>query len=119
MNFTPKADRNTVLIFTRNGMGHAPEELQAKLAVKFLTLTYESGDLPSKILFYTEGVKMACEGSPALPALQKLEAEGVELVLCSTCHDFFGLSASVKVGIVGGMTDILEAMQKAPKTISL
>jgi hypothetical protein len=43
----------------------------------------------------------------------------VELVLCSTCLDYFGLRHQVQVGIVGGMPDIIEAMNAAEKVISL
>ncbi len=112
-------DRDTVLLFTRFGMGHGPEDLQQTLAVKFLTLTLESGRLPAKILFYTDGVRLACAGSPVVELLQKLEAQKVELVLCKTCLDAFGLTSQVQVGVVGGMGDILEATQNAAKVISL
>lgn len=112
-------DKNTVLVFTANGMGNAAQELQHLLADKFLGLLLESGVLPAKILFYTEGVKLACNGSPVLDNLKKFQDRGVELVLCSTCLDYFGLTDQVAVGIVGGMPDIIEAMQKAEKVISL
>ncbi|HTX78524.1 MAG TPA: DsrE family protein, partial [Longilinea sp.] len=116
---TPKSRRNTVYLFTRFGLGHAPEELQTKLVGKFLSLLIESGDLPAKVVFYTEGVKLVCSGSPVIDQLKQFEAAGVELVICSTCLEFLGLSDQVQVGIVGGMPDILEALQKAPKVVSL
>lgn len=112
-------DKNTVLIFTANGMGKASQELQHLLANKFLGLLLESNVLPAKILFYADGVKLACKGSPVLENLQKIGERGVELILCATCLDYFGLTDQVAVGIVGGMPDIIEAMQKATKVISL
>ncbi len=112
-------DRDTVLLFTRAGVGHAPRELQETLARKFLGLLLEGGQLPAKLLFYTDGVRLACEGSPVLDLLARLEASGVELVLCKTCLDYFGLADSVRVGVVGGMGDIIEAMARASKVISL
>jgi hypothetical protein len=39
--------------------------------------------------------------------------------LCSTCLNYFNLADQVQVGIVGGMTDILEAQRRAEKVISL
>jgi hypothetical protein len=51
---------HTILVFTRNGLGDAPAELQQKLAVKFLQLNLDVNTLPAKILFYTDGVKLAC-----------------------------------------------------------
>ena len=112
-------DENTILLFTRNGLGHGPEELQSGLALKFLTLTLESGKLPAKVLFYTDGVRLCCNGSPVIDVLKTYEARGVELVLCQTCLVTFGLEEQVQVGIVGGMGDILEVLQKAGKVISL
>ncbi len=112
-------DRDTVLLFTRAGLGHAPQDLQETLVRKFLGLLLEGGQLPAKLLFYTDGVRLACEGSPVLDLLVKLEGGGVELVLCKTCLDYFGLAGSVRVGVVGGMGDIIEAMHKASKVITL
>lgn len=112
-------NNQTVFLFTRNGLGEAPAELQGKLAQKFLSLISESGMLPAKILFYTDGVKLACAGSPIIDQLKQLESRGVELVLCKTCLDYFGLGERVEAGIVGGMPDIIEAMSKAEKVISL
>ncbi len=112
-------NNQTVLLFTRAGLGEAPADLQGKLAQKFLTLILESDLLPAKILFYTDGVRLACSGSPVLYQLKQLEAKGVELVLCKTCLDYFGLSEQVETGIVGGMPDIIEAMSQADKVISL
>lgn len=112
-------DKYTVLVFSAEGMGSGPQELQRVLVGKFLNLLNESNALPSKILFYTDGVKLACEDSPVVETLRVLQERGVELILCSTCLDYFGLTHQVKVEIVGGMPDIIEAMQKAGKVISL
>jgi len=112
-------DNATVLVFTRNGMGDAPAELQQKLAMKFLQLNLDANTLPAKILFYTDGVKLACEGSPVSDELKAMKERGVELILCSTCLDYFGLRDKVQVGIVGGMPDIIEALSAAGKIISL
>ena len=112
-------DNDTVWLFTRNGLGHGPQDLQTTLVKKFLALQLESGRLPAKILFYTEGVRLACTGSSVIDLLKKMEDQGVELVLCKTCLDYFGLAQSVIVGIIGGMGDILETLQKAGKVISV
>ena len=110
---------STVVLFTRFGLGQAPEELQHKMAGVFLTLLAESEALPNQLLFYTDGVKLVCKGSPVLEQLRALQAKGVELIVCSTCLNYFGLTDQREVGIVGGMPDILEAMQRAGKVISV
>jgi hypothetical protein len=55
----------------------APEDLQQHLAVKFLSLLVQSGQFPAKILFHTDGVKLACEESSVLDQLRVMEAKGV------------------------------------------
>lgn len=51
--------------------------------------------------------------------LTMLESAGVELTVCSTCLEYFGLMDKVKVGKAGGMLGILAALQSAEKVISL
>jgi sulfur relay (sulfurtransferase) complex TusBCD TusD component (DsrE family) len=108
-----------LIMVTRSGMGQALEELQHKLAATYFRLLDESDMLPGAICFYTDGVKLVCEGSPVLDTLRSLEAKGVRLIICSTCLNFYGLTEKVQVGIVGGMTDIIEAQWRADKVISL
>lgn len=110
---------NTVLVITRNGMGNADATLQLTLIQKYLELLLQGGNLPSAICFYTEGVKLVCESSPVLNSLQSLESKNVRLIICATCLHYYALAQSVKVGIVGGMGDILEAQTKADKVITL
>lgn len=113
------ADSDTVILITRNGMGEADQELQHKLVGTYLKLLDEHNLLPNAICFYTEGVYLVVEGSPVLDTLASLEAKGVRLILCSTCLNYFNMLDMVKVGIVGGMGDILEAQRRASKVISL
>ena len=61
--------RSTVVLFTRFGLGQAPADLQQKMAGIFLSLLGVSDALPGKLLFYTDGVKLVCEGSPVLEHL--------------------------------------------------
>jgi intracellular sulfur oxidation DsrE/DsrF family protein len=112
-------DRETVILFTRNGLGDAPAELQRLLAANFAGLLAREETPPGKLLFYGEGVKLVCEASPALDALQQLSERGCELVLCRTCLDYFGLLDKVAVGTVKGMPDILAALREAAKVVSV
>jgi hypothetical protein len=110
--------RNTLVLFTRFGMGDGPAQLQSKLAGIFLGLLNQ--DTPPGVLaFYGEGVKLVCEGSPVLDPLRTLAAKGTTIVICQTCLDFFTLRESVRVGTIGGMGDIVAAMTMADKVISV
>jgi hypothetical protein len=112
-------DSETVIIITRNGMGDADQVLQHQLIAKYFQLIYENEVYPPVICFYTDGVKLAVSGSPVLDVLQSLEGKGVRLILCGTCLEHFGLKDQVQVGIIGGMTDIIEAQRRAGKVVSL
>lgn len=102
-----------------DGMGAADPALQHTLLRKYLLLLQENGALPGAICFYTSGVKMVVEGSPVLDVLQSLEAREVRLIVCKTCLEYFGLLEKVRVGIVGGMGDIVAAQWLADKVISV
>lgn len=79
----------------------------------------ENGRLPGAICFYTDGVRMVCEGSPVLEALRSLEAKGVHLIACKTCLDALGLAERHAIGVVGRMGDIVAAQLAAGKVITL
>ena len=111
--------RDTVILVTNNGMGNADEKLQQLLFGKYVELLLQNKNLPSALCFYTDGVKLVCDGSPALEQLRDLDRKGVRLIICSTCLNYFNLIDKLQVGIVGGMGDILEAQMKAEKVITL
>jgi hypothetical protein len=111
--------KDAVILVTRAGLGDAEPALQQKLAVTYFKVLLEDGALPSAVCFYGDGVKLALEGSPALEVLRAVEARGVRLILCRTCLEFFGAAGQVRVGIVGGMGDIVAAQAAAAKVISV
>jgi hypothetical protein len=112
-------DSETVILVTRNGMGDADPALQQKLITTYFKLLDESNVSPAVICFFANGVHLVVDGSPVLGSLSSLEAKGVRLILCGTCLGFYNLNDKVRVGIVGGMTDIIEAQRRAGKVISI
>jgi len=107
-----------VLVFKTNGMGTTSEQpLKDRLVKTYLGLVAQMQPLPKAICLYTDGVRLACEGSPVLEELTGLEEKGVRLILCQTCLEYFGLAEKVRVGIVGGMGDIITAMWEADKVL--
>ncbi|MBN2303110.1 MAG: DsrE family protein [Anaerolineae bacterium] len=109
----------TTILVTNDGMGKSDPDLQHTLAAKYFQLLVEDGKRPGAICFYADGVKLVCEGSPTLDALRALQDQGVPLIVCNTCLNFLGLVDQRQVGMVGGMTDIIEAQWKADKVITI
>lgn len=117
---TPAPDfRGALLMVTNDGLGNADADLSRRLFVKYLEVLDANGTLPGAIAFYTRGVHLACEGSPALARLAEFESKGVRLILCKTCLDAFGLADRVRVGVVGGMGDIVAAQVMASKVVTV
>ncbi len=84
---------------------------------KFLH-TMEREDLrPHSICLYTDGVKLACEGSPVLLGLELLAGLGVKVLLCGTCVEKFELSERVKVGEIATMKDIVSCLHSADRVL--
>ena len=110
---------SNVILIPAYGMGRGDLALQHTLIAKYLSLLEDTAPLPEAICFYTEGVRLAAEGSPVLALLKQLEARRVELIVCKTCIDHLGITDHVRVGRVGGMADILDAQMRAEKVITL
>ncbi len=59
--------KSVVVVFNSDGMGRTDAQpLRDLLARKFLGLLDDGGLCPDAICFYTDGVKLVCEGSPIL-----------------------------------------------------
>ena len=110
---------DVTVLFTRNGMGQAEPELAQKLAGGYLDLLDLEDRLPGRICFYAEGVKLACQGSPVLEQLRDLATRGVQLIVCTTCLQFYDLEKQLAVGEAGNMRQIQAAQFEAAKVISV
>jgi len=110
---------NTLIQINQNGMGSGDKALASVLIKNYLKLIGEEHKLPRVIVFYNEGVKLVCKGSPVLSELQALEAKGLKLVACKTCLKHFELMDALQVGIAGTMMDIIELQKVADKVITL
>lgn len=108
----------TVLV-TRDGMGHADPALAHKLATTYFDLLDLENRLPGRICFYAEGVRLACEGSPVLESLAALQERGVELLVCTTCLEFYGLMPQLRTGRASNMKEIQAAQWEAARVLSI
>ena len=69
------------------------------------------------MIFYNGGAKITCEGSDSLEDLKNLESQGVKIVTCGTCLDYYGMKDKLAVGTVTNMYDIVESMNNAGKIV--
>lgn len=113
----PDSRQNKTVVISSGTMGSGSDELGAILMKGFLYALTQQDILPKTILFYNGGASFTCEGSPALEDLKQLEAQGVEILTCGTCLDYYGLSEKLQVGDVTNMYVIAEKMMEAGSVI--
>ncbi len=109
----PAPKQNTVVVISSDKMGDGAEKLGKALLKSFFYALSQQDTLPATILFYNGGAAMSCSGSPILEDLKSLHAQGVEVLTCGTCLDFYGLTKELAVGEVTNMYVICEKLTGA------
>ena len=110
----PKSGKkNTVVVISSKAMGHGGDELGTALMKGFIFALSQQEQLPTTILFYNGGANIPVEGSVSLEDLKNMEAQGVEILTCGTCLNFYGLTEKLAVGEVTNMYTIVEKMTGA------
>lgn len=113
----PDRKSNTVVVLSSNQMGNGSEELGQILMKGFIFALTELDELPSTVLLYNSGVKLSTEGSNSIEDLKTLQAQGVGILSCGTCLNYYDLTEKLQVGDVTNMYFILEKMAQADKII--
>ena len=114
----PDKRGSTIVVVSSDRMGSGNDELGAVLMKSFFFAETQLDTLPDKILFYNGGAKLTVEGSDCLEDIRILEKEGVEILTCGTCLDFYGLKEKLAVGAVTNMYTIAEILQNAVSVVS-
>lgn len=110
---------NTVIMIGSNVLGRGDDKLGGALMKSFLyTLTQMEGEIKS-VIFMNSGVLMTTAGSELIEHLQALSSQGVEIISCGTCLDFYNVSNKLAVGAVSNMYTITEKLLRAGKVITL
>jgi selenium metabolism protein YedF len=91
-------------------LGRGNDELGMMLMSRFLDTLSDGRDKPARLVFWNTGVKLVAEGSWALGHLKKLEGQGVEILACGTCLDFFELADKIKVGKPTNMVKSIDSI---------
>ena len=107
-----------VYVISSDSMGRGDDELGWALLQTYIQTIKDIQPLPEKIIFYNSGVKQVTTESGALEALRHLQKQGVEILACGTCLDFFKLKSAIKVGQISNMYDIMNSMTSADKIVS-
>lgn len=97
-------------IIQSQGLGRGDDQLGLILMANFLRLLGESAQKPARLIFWSTGVRLVCEGSQVLDHLKRLEEQGIELLACSTCLEYFELLDKLKIGRPTTMVKSIQSM---------
>ena len=105
--------KGMLVVLSGNTMGSGDEKLGKALMKAFVFAMTKQDVLPETILCYNTGAYLTTDGADTLEDLKLLESEGVAVLTCGTCLDFYGLKEKLAVGGVTNMYDIVERMESA------
>lgn len=109
--------KGMLVVLSGNVMGSGDPKLGTSLMKAFVFALTKQDQLPDTILCYNTGAYLTCEGADTLEDLKLLESEGVTILTCGTCLDFYGLKEKLAVGGVTNMYDIVERMEHASQIV--
>ena len=109
--------KGMLVVLSANTMGTGDPKLGTSLMKAFVFALTKQDRLPETILCYNTGAYLTCEDADTLEDLKLLESEGVTILTCGTCLDFYGLKEKLAVGGVTNMYDIVERMEKAATVV--
>ena len=113
----PLTQGKTLVLITSETLGRGNEELGEKLMGNFLATLPELGESLWRVILLNGGVKLASTPGKALDSLKKLEASGVDILVCGTCLDFYGLLEAKQAGQTTNMLDVVTSLALADKVI--
>jgi len=108
---------NLVIQVTSNSYGSESEGLGESLMKAYIYALTEATPRPKTLLFINTGAFLTADGSSVLDSLKILETEGVEILTCGACINFFSLDETPEVGGVTNMYVMVERLNNASNAI--
>jgi len=112
-------EKKIMVMCATDRIGFGDDDLGIKLMTSFIKTLKEMGPELWQLIFVNNGVKLTIEGSEVLPTLQDYANNGLNILVCGTCLNHFGLLEQKRVGKTTNMLDIVIAMELADKVINI
>jgi hypothetical protein len=109
----PQPARGRVLLLDSQGMGRGDDGLGLTILHNFLKSLVTNPLRPDKIVCWNAGVKLVAADSPVIGTLQDLEGIGVEILVCKTCVEHFGLHEKIRAGEISTMPIISDLLLRS------
>jgi selenium metabolism protein YedF len=113
---SPTESRVAVFI-TSDQFGAGDEQLGQILMRAFIKTLKELSPLPEVAIFANSGVYLTTGDSVLLPDLHELASQGVRILSCGTCLDYYHLKEDLKVGQITNMFEIASTMAAVDRVL--
>jgi selenium metabolism protein YedF len=110
---------NYVVVARSCQMGEGDKDLGALLIRGYFNALKEMDDLPTHIIMYNGGVKLAVKDTDTAAALGELEDKDVSVLVCGTCVDYYQMKDQIGVGRISNMYQIATILAETDKVIYL
>ncbi len=111
--------QDLVILMGSCHFGNGDRELGEILMKGYMYTLTETKPYPKALLFVNSGVMLTLSDSAVLEHIRKLESEGVQILSCGTCLDYYKVKDRLAVGGVGNMYAIVELMNGARNSVRI
>ncbi len=99
---------NKVILVLSDQLGQGDRNLGEGVLETFFTLLKQKEQKPKAIFCMNRGVFTMTDQSLVSVHLKELENQGVEVLACKTCADYYEVSVKLTAGKISGMDKFIE-----------
>lgn len=110
---SPAPERGYVVAIKSENMGMGDDSLGKILMRAFVNSLLAADRLPTAILLYNSGVKIAVTGTDTADTLAQLEEKGIAIFACGTCVDYYEIKNKLAAGMISNMYTMTKYLSEA------
>ncbi|MGX7029899.1 sulfurtransferase-like selenium metabolism protein YedF [Vagococcus zengguangii] len=110
-------DEDYIVVIDSDEMGKGNPTLGQNLIKTFVNTLLAQDSLPSCVLLYNSGVKLVTEVEQTINDFKELEDNGVEVLTCGACLEFYELTEQLSVGNITNMYHIVHTIRTHTRVI--
>ena len=104
--------KNKVILLSSDQLGAGDKQLGENILETFFTLLKQKEELPVAIFCMNRGVFTMTDESLVSVHLKELADQGVAILACKTCADYYQISDKLTSGKLSSMDHFIELVSK-------
>ena len=104
--------KEKVVLLLSDQMGTGSKELGVTILETFFTMLKKSEEKPAAIFCMNQGVFTMTDASFVSVHLKELSEQGVSVLACKTCVEYYNIAEKLTVGKLSGMDTFVSLAQQ-------